>query len=171
MSGAFLMDKVRVFYDFYHNQVKFSFAQSPFSKSPRHVWVICKYKGKWLLTKHPDRGIEFPGGKVEDGETPEAAAKREVYEETGGITDEFYYLGQYQVEGKSDTIVKNVYVAEIKVLEEKKDYMETEGPVILDSLPDNIKANDQYSFMMKDDVLNHSLQFIKKHSILKNTAN
>ena len=36
-----------------------------------------------LLFRHPKAGIQIPAGTVEDGETPEAAVIREVYEETG----------------------------------------------------------------------------------------
>ena len=49
----------------------------------RHVLVVLKYKDKWLLTQHSNRGIEFPGGKAEEGETIEEAAIRETIEETG----------------------------------------------------------------------------------------
>ena len=34
-------------------------------------------RDQWLLTHHLRRGLEFPGGKVELGETPEEAAVRE----------------------------------------------------------------------------------------------
>ena len=36
-----------------------------------------------LLFKHPTAGIQIPAGTVEEGETPETAVRREVYEETG----------------------------------------------------------------------------------------
>ena len=36
-----------------------------------------------LLFKHPTAGIQIPAGTVEEGETPETAVMREVYEETG----------------------------------------------------------------------------------------
>ena len=44
--------------------------------------------GKLLIARRPDRnGIrgkwEFPGGKIERGETPEAALERELWEELG----------------------------------------------------------------------------------------
>lgn len=42
--------------------------------------------------------LEFPGGKVEEGENPEQAAKREVLEETGVTIPEtkIVRFGQYQ---------------------------------------------------------------------------
>jgi len=68
------MDEMKstfVFSDYYRNSVTFSFQDHPFSTNPKHVWVICRFHDQWLLTKHPRRGWEFPGGKVEPGETVE----------------------------------------------------------------------------------------------------
>jgi len=36
------------------------------------------------------------------------------------------------------------------------------GPVLLANIPKNIKSNPSFSFIMKDDVLIHSLDVIKK---------
>ncbi len=36
----------------------------------------------WLMVRHVERGWELPGGWVEDGESSEIAALREVFEET-----------------------------------------------------------------------------------------
>lgn len=38
--------------------------------------------------------LEIPGGMIDDGEEPEAAAKRELLEETGYSSEEFVYLGK-----------------------------------------------------------------------------
>lgn len=150
------------FIDFYKNEVTLSFVDHPFSKSPKHVWIICKYKDKWLLTKHKERGLEFPGGKVEIGETATQGAIREIKEETGGIIDQIHYIGQYFVAGKRDQVIKNVYFAEIKELTKQPTYFETDGPVLLMEIPQNVKHNKLFSFIMKDDVLFHSMQQINE---------
>jgi len=152
-----------IFTDFYHNKVQLSFEKEPFSKTPKHVWVISRYKDKWLLTNHRTRGLEFPGGKVEPGETAEQAAIREVMEETGGVVEELHYIAQYYVDGKSDTIIKNVYFANIVSLESQDTYYETLGPKLLTHIPKNIKKNNHYSFMMKDGVLTHCLAYVRTH--------
>ncbi|MCP8617799.1 RNA deprotection pyrophosphohydrolase [Salirhabdus salicampi] len=150
------------FRDYYQNEVTLSFEKNPFSNDPKHVWVITRYENQWLLTKHKDRGLEFPGGKVEVGETPKEAAIREVMEETGGRVEEITYIGQYYVEGKGGTIVKNVYYAIVGELIEQLSYFETEGPVLLAELPENIQQKPTFSFMMKDEVLPRSIKYIKE---------
>jgi 8-oxo-dGTP diphosphatase len=150
------------FIDYYHNEVHLSFEDHPFSTNPKHVWVVCRYKDRWLLTKHSDRGYEFPGGKVEVNETANEAAIREVKEETGGIVKTLEYIGQYKVMGKDRTIVKNIYYATISELIEQEGYFETYGPVLLQEIPNGIKKDRQYSFIMKDDVLQRSLKEVKK---------
>lgn len=54
------------------------------------VIVIEQYRytlDKWLL--------EFPAGSIDDGESSEAAARRELEEETGYITEKLVYMGEY----------------------------------------------------------------------------
>ncbi|HHY72604.1 MAG TPA: nucleoside triphosphatase YtkD [Bacillus bacterium] len=150
------------FKDYYENEVRLSFAYLPFSKTPKHVWVICKYEDKWLLTVHKERGIEFPGGKVEIGESPEEAAHREVLEETGGTIKNLSYIGQYAVFASSETIIKNIYFAQIERLHSKDTFFETDGPIVLEELPNNIFCDEKFSFIMKDQVLQESLKQIEK---------
>ncbi|ASK62896.1 nucleoside triphosphatase YtkD [Virgibacillus phasianinus] len=153
---------MNTFRDYYNNVVKLTFKDHFFSKEPKHVWVICNYRDKWLLTRHKDRGIEFPGGKVEEGETAEQAAIREVMEETGGAVGQLNYVGQYHVSGKGGTVIKNVYYAIIDELIDQPTYFETFGPVLLEAVPDNVQNNSKYSFIMKDDVLTHCMKKIMR---------
>jgi 8-oxo-dGTP diphosphatase len=167
VSVGTLHNQIYSFIDFYKNKVEFSFANHPFSTNPRHVWIVCRLGDNWLLTQHKDRGIEFPGGKVEAGETPEEAAHREVYEETGGSVETLTYIGQYRVTGKQEVVIKNVYFAHIRGLDVKEHYFETVGPVLLKELPLNIKINHQFSFIMKDDVLQYSIEWLENNLKLK----
>jgi 8-oxo-dGTP diphosphatase len=157
---------MKTFNDYYNNQVKLSFSDHPFDETPKHVWVICRYQSKWLLTRHLERGLEFPGGKVEGDESAEEAAIREVKEETGAEIESIHYIGQYFVTGRYDQLAKNIYFANIKTMKKRSSYFETAGPVLINELPANIRTNESYSFIMKDDVLTHSLQFIRSHSIM-----
>ena len=157
------------FTDYYRNKVHLSFDKEPFSKNPKHVWVICRHRNRWLLTKHPTRGIEFPGGKVEDGETAETAAIREVLEETGGVVKTLEYIAQYNVTGKNDTVIKNVYFAHIGQLTDIYKEYETLGPLFMKNLPKNLSKQKNYSFMMKDEVLMHCLHHIKQTKKLPET--
>lgn len=153
---------MHTFKDFYKNEVTFSYKNHPFSKNPRHVLVLCTYKNQWLLTKHKERGLEFPGGNVEKNETAEQGAVREVYEETGGKIKKLYYIGQYFVKGKKEHIIKNVYYGVVEYLSEQDHYYETLGPVTLKELPKNIKTNPSFSFLMKDKVLVYSLKRVRE---------
>ncbi|GAA1022109.1 hypothetical protein Aple_064680 [Acrocarpospora pleiomorpha] len=47
------------------------------------VWVLDSTFQHVLLVKHRWRGWVPPGGRIEPGETPRTAARRELFEETG----------------------------------------------------------------------------------------
>lgn len=112
-----------------------------------------------VLTDHQERGFEFPGGKIERDETVEDAAMREVREETGGIVKKLVYLGQYQVTDSGKTFWKTIYFSILDEVEERSHYYETGGPVYMQELPVGLKADDRFSFIMKDEVVTSAIQF------------
>jgi A/G-specific adenine glycosylase len=62
------------------------------------VVVLEDDRGRWLLQQRPAEGLlgglwEFPGGKIETGESPRAAAVRELREETGAAVGALARVG------------------------------------------------------------------------------
>ena len=56
--------------------------------------------------------LEFPAGKLEKGEDPFDAAKRELLEETGGTSEKWHSLGEIYPTVAYDTEIIHLYLAE-----------------------------------------------------------
>ncbi len=141
-------------------KVKISNTRNSFSKEAEHVLVICRFYQQWLLTKHKVRGWEFPGGKREENETLEEAALREVREETGAVVKTLQYLGEYEVTNEVRSFVKAIFFAEIEEMRVKSDYYETDGPVLIGGDILTMRWQDQFSFIMKDQVVEKAVKQI-----------
>lgn len=128
-------------------QVELSFEKNTFSIEARHVLVLAKHQKKWLLTKHPKRGIEFPGGKVEGNESILEAAIRETWEETNVEIKNVKWLAEYLVHDEKP-FCKAVFIAEVGYIEEKRPNFETDGALWLST--DDFLHNNNFSFHMRD---------------------
>lgn len=137
-------------------ECELSFEKEAFPAPCKHVLVICKFDGQWVLTKHRKRGLEFPGGKTEPGESLRQAAMREVHEETGAVIAELEWFAEYRVHTEQP-FCKTVYIGKV-VQVEPIELMETEGIVLVKEL----ETDNGYSFLMKDDGMKAIIKKVKQ---------
>lgn len=83
----------------------------------KFVVIISKYKDKWVLVKHKERVTwEIPGGHIEFGEDPKAAAKRELNEETGALKFDLKEICNYGVKRNNEITYGRLYFTNIDEL-------------------------------------------------------
>lgn len=113
-----------------------------YCKNEELTRVVCvsKYKDKYVFSYNKKRnGWEIPGGHIEEGETWEEAAKREMYEETGAIKINVEPICVYKI----STFGLLCY-CEILELEELPKESEMEKIMFSDSLPDNLTFTESF---------------------------
>lgn len=107
-------------------------------KQYKYVVVCSRYDGKWLLSRHKNRDTwETQGGHIESGETPEVAARRELYEESGAVEADlhpvFDYFG-YDSRSHSNGMV---FLADIRTMGSLPE-SEMKETALFEILPDSL---------------------------------
>lgn len=151
---------ILTFNDLNGTRVELTFGENRFGMPARHVLVVLKYNGKWLLTKHSIRGIEFPGGKAEVAETIEEAAIRETIEETGVTITKIVKFAEYVVQS-DHPFCKAVFTAEVARIEENPVLHETEGAHWLSN--SELDKCEELSFYMKDEGMAAIRKWVTAH--------
>lgn len=113
------------------------FYDSVNSELIKYAVIVSRYEDKWVFCKHKERNtFEIPGGHREEGETPTAAAMRELMEETGAVDFNIYPVCVYSVtKDDSPESFGMLYYAEILEFEQELKF-EIESIHFFDSLPD-----------------------------------
>lgn len=105
-----------------------------------YVVILSQYRGKLLLSRHKNRSAwEMQGGHIEHGETPEEAAERELYEESGALSFTLLPLCDYCGEepGKDNDGKGLVFKSEITKIGPLPE-SEMEQVALFDSFPENL---------------------------------
>lgn len=109
-------------------------------KEYTRVVCVCRYKDKYLFSFNKKRnGWEIPGGHIEDGETWEEAAKREMYEETGATKVKITPVCVYKI-----STYGLLCYCEILELGKLPDEFEMNQIMLSDTLPDNLTYPDSF---------------------------
>lgn len=104
----------------------------------KYVVIFSRYNGQWLFSRHRQRTTwETQGGHIEEGETPAAAACRELYEESGAEECTLRYVCDYWCGDRTGSDVGAVFLAEITRLGPLPE-SEMAEVCAFDALPDNV---------------------------------
>lgn len=100
--------------------------------------ITARYKEKWLFVRHHKRSTyEIAGGHIEEGESPDEAASRELEEETGATRFNIVCISTYSVKKDDVTEWGRLYFADVLEKGPVPDISEIEEVVMLDHIPDH----------------------------------
>lgn len=105
--------------------------------------IAAIFKGQWIFVRHRNRVTwEIAGGHIENGETPEEAAARELIEETGACTFRLHSIATYSVESGCKTGYGRLFLAELTALKAIEDTYEIGEILISEKMPDKLTYPD-----------------------------
>jgi 8-oxo-dGTP diphosphatase len=105
----------------------------------RFVVIFVRYQNKWLYCRAKERDTyETAGGRIEKGETPLEAAKRELFEETGAVKFDIKPAFDYTVYREDDFANGQVFLAQVHELDEMPGFEMAEVK-LFDAIPDKMR--------------------------------
>lgn len=122
--------------------------------------VAAKYADNWVYVRHHQRiTFEIPGGHIEENETADEAAKRELIEETGAIDFSLVCVSTYSVTMDGETRFGRLYFARISQIGPVPDTSEIAEITFLDHLPEPVTYPEIQPLLF-----NRVIEYIKTNS-------
>ena len=119
-----------------------------------YVVVVAKHMGKLVwVRKIGSNSWEIPGGHVEEGETPDFAAKRELVEETAAISFEIEAICDFSIETNVAKSYNRLFYAEIREFGEPGSF-EIEEVMVSNTVPRNL-THGEIQPLLIDEVFKH----------------
>lgn len=105
-------------------------------KAYRFVVIFARHQEKWVYCRAKTRnGFETAGGHIEEGETPDMAARRELFEETGAVDFDIQPLFDYAVDREMEYANGRVYLANVRSFGAMPDF-EMQEICLMDGIPE-----------------------------------
>ena len=83
-----------------------------------YVVIGAQFQGEWIFVRHQERTTwEMPAGHIENHESPDQAAVRELFEETGAVRSSLAHICDYSVTAGGHTGYGRLYGAKVNELD------------------------------------------------------
>ncbi|WAH39234.1 NUDIX domain-containing protein [Alicyclobacillus dauci] len=139
--------------------------QSRLTELPHSVLIFPIMIGGLVWVHHPTRGWEVPGGKLEHGESPEEAARREAFEEAGLTLGKLNWVAEYQFDTSHhrQSVRKWVYLADVLDIAARPQASEIMDVCIFRPVVEPIDARHRQDIspIMKDTMYEDIWPFVK----------
>jgi 8-oxo-dGTP diphosphatase len=112
--------------------------------------IAARFQGQWIFVRHHERSTwEIAGGHIEEGESPDDTARRELAEETGASLFDLTCVATYSVEKDGTIGLGKLYLAEVQKLTAVPDASEIAETLLADDLPANLTYPDIQPHMFR----------------------
>jgi 8-oxo-dGTP diphosphatase len=119
----------------------------------KYVWMITKHNGKFVLCWHrKSQKWDHVGGHVEEGENPLAAAKRELFEETGAVDFDIFPVFDHAAFRKDGTFINNgrTYFVNVREFSDLPNGSEMGKIGFFDEMPEEFRYEGSLDELLDD---------------------
>jgi 8-oxo-dGTP diphosphatase len=101
--------------------------------------IAARFKDRWIFVRHKQRSTwEIPGGHIEEGESSDEAASRELMEETGAINFDIDRVATYSVYKDGKMGFGRLYYAGVVTMGRIPEGSEIAEVMFADDIPENL---------------------------------